>query len=273
MSIKKELREKSKMIKKKKNTLERKKKYFKKKLRKICSILNDLNITKKSIEQKERLVQNMESSLSKTLFKKQEKELTKVNNKLNKVIEKKDKNEKKLKETNKKIKELNDERFKMENDFNLYIEEQSTIMSNKFIKYIRNHIEDIGVEIKKTYKIEPKTLLIWCGKYTYYQPTGIIEIYELKKSFDAISEVYYYQGMKEYMYESIIVSSKDFYFKKKLYTIYTDDKGTIVNYTDWFKNYYNSFISNFSKKLKENYSFDEDLKLTIKGSYITLELV
>lgn len=237
MSIKNELK-----------ALKQKKKKLEKELTKICSTLDNLYVKKSSLVQTVDTLSMRTSSLAQTLLEEAQEELKKFNQEVSKVEAAKAEVSNELHKVKEKILEIEDQ-------FSLYINEQSSIMISTFIDYIKNHLKDISAEIKKTYQI----IEITHFKDDRYGgcdvPTGKIGIYdESNKSF--------------------IVTSRDFYFKHELYTL---DRGRydelICHETDWYTKYRDNFISLLAETLQKSYCFDEFFKLTIENSCFTLELV
>ena len=232
------------------NTLKRKEEDLEKRLREISSTLEKLHIKKSPILKKVETLSNRTSSLAQTLLEKAQEELEKVNQEVVRA-------ETSKAEVSKELNEIKQKIFKINNDFSIYIKIQSSMMASTFIEYVRNHLKEIGSEIKKTYNILEITKFYNSREYYgCYIPTGNIGIYD--------------ESIK-----SFIVISKNFYFKHKLYTLYIDDDfGELsCHRNDWYKNYRDNFILCLCETLQKNYCFDEDLKLTIEDSYFTLELV
>lgn len=229
-------------------TLRQKKEDLEKRLAEICSTLDNLYVQKSPIVQKVENLSTRTSSLAQTLLEKAQEELEKINQEVVRAETSKTEVSKELNEINQKI-------LERDNDFSLYIKEQSSVMISTFIEYIRTHLEDIGAEIEKTYRIVEVTQFRGDRYGGCDIPTGDIGIYdESNKSF--------------------IVISKDFYFKHTLYTIDRGFYNELICYkNDWYKNYRDNFISLLVETLQKNYCFDEVFKLTIENSYFTLELV
>ena len=124
-----------------------------------------------------------------------------------------------------------------------------------FLEYIGNHMEELGLEIKKTFSVIEVPQFRDDRYNGCYIPTGNIGIYdESNKTF--------------------IASSKDFYFKKELYSLSRDTYDSLIcTVTGWYEGYRDYFISYFLEALKESYTYGNYFKLTIESPYITLELV
>ena len=228
----------------KRSKLEREKNNLQKKL-------VSLNNQKETLNQKEKVLRNRTSCLATSTLKNVEKEL--------KELKKEEEQEKKvISKIENEMEETKESIFKLKNDdtLNFYIEECTSIMSSEFIEYIRNNIDNIGAEIKKIYKICPENVIHYWSGYSggHMIPSGKIGIYDVSIDIN----------------DHPLIISKGFNFKEKLYTY--ADGGVYIFYTDWFKSYYKTFISILNKKIKSKFCF-EDLKLTIKNSCITLELV
>lgn len=229
-------------------TLGREKEDLEKRVAKMCTTLDNLYAQKSPLVQKAEILSTRTSSLAQTLLEKVQEKLEKINQE---IVQAKTARTEAIKEWN----EINQKILERDSDFSLYIEEQSSMMISTFFEYVRSHLEDIGAEIKKTYRIMEVTRFQDDRHYGCDIPTGDIGIYdESNKSF--------------------IVISKDFYFKHTLYTITRGEYDALICHkTDWYKNYHDNFISLLTETLQNNYSFDEVLKLTIEKPYFTLELV
>lgn len=230
--------------------LEHSKELLEKDLEEFRNTINNLYNEKTSLDEKSRILGTKTSSLAKNLLEKVQKQLEELNQQIEQEEEKKSADEKKLNEINQEIWGLTD-------DPCLYIEEQSSNMVSAFLEYVGNNLEDIGSRIKSSYQIKEVTKF-YNDRYNGCDvPTGSIGIYDKTN-------------------QCFIVSSKDFYFEREIYSLDRDeyDDSLICKKTDWYRTYYNNFISTLIKSLKKNYCLDQTLKLTIEeASSFTLELV
>lgn len=219
-----------------------------KQLAEICSTLDKLYAQKVPLVQKAEILSTRTSSLAQTLLEKVQEELENVNQEIAQT-------ESRQAEVKKEIAENQQNILQREDDVGLYINEQSSIMVSTFFEYMRSHLEELGVEIKKNFRIMEVTRYKDDRYNGCHVPTGDIGIYDESK-------------------ETFIVSSNDFYFKNNLYTITRGQYDALVcNETEWYKAYRNQFISHLLETLEKSYTFGEFFKLTIEDSYFTLELV
>ena len=237
MSIKNEL-----------TTLRREREEMEGKLAEINLTLDKLYAKREPIAQKAESLRTRTSSLAETLLEKVQKKLKEVNKEIVRV-------EKKQVELKEEIEKNQQNILLREDDVGLYIEEQSSIMVCVFLEYIKDHLEYLGLEIEKTFRIMEVTSDRGDRTCECHVPTGNIGIYDESE-------------------ETFIVTSKDFYFEKKLFTITEDGYEMTCNKKEWYKAYHEQFVSHLLETLKKNYTYDEFFKLTIiKNSYFTLELV
>ena len=222
---------------------------LKKQLTDICSTLNKLYAQKASLVQKAETLSTRTSSLAQTLLEKVQGELENVNQEIVQA-------ESRQAEVKKEIAENQQNILQREDDVGLYIDEQSSIMISTFFEYMKSHLEELGTEIKKTFRIMEVTRYKNDRYYDCHVPTGYIGIYDESK-------------------ENFIVKSNDFYFKNDLYNLTRDAlyEALVCNETEWYKAYRNQFISHLLETLEKSYTFGEFFKLTIEDSYFTLELV
>lgn len=229
-------------------TLKRTREDFEKKLAEICSTLDNLYVKRAPLVQKAETLSTRTSSLAQTLLEKVQEELENVNQEIAQA-------EKRQTEVKKEIEEIQQNILQREDDAGLYINDQAPIMISTFLEYMRDHLEELGVEIKKTFRITEVAHFHndrYCGCYV---PTGNIGIYDESN-------------------ESFIVISKDFYFTKNLCTFTRGEYDELrCHYTEWYKAYRNHFISRLFETLEKNYTYGEFFKLTIEDPYFTLELV
>lgn len=237
MSVKEELIQ----LKETKRNLERKREEFELTLKK-------LNAKKNTATKKERELNTRSSSLAKELLKKVRDELVNV--------------EREIANTNSEYeslkKEIEENQINIsirEYDTKLYIHEQCTRMVADFNKYVEDHLEEIGMKIKKTfYIVEDMKEQRRQGLF----PTGNIGIVDNR-------------DCEEYNKSDFITISNEFYFENKLY--YESTGGWNYEMTKWYKNYREQFTLHLLEVLEKNCTWKEYFKLTIKDSCFTLELV
>lgn len=236
MSIKEEL-----------TTLKEEKEVFENTLAEINSALNKLIADRDAIVQKLETLKTKSSPLAKKILEKVQKELEEVNNKI--FLK-----EKLQEQTKKDIEECQQNILLRKEDAGFYIEEQSIMMISNFLDYIEKHLEDIGIKIKETFLIKEITSNIGDRSQDLNVPTGNIGIFVGSNNM-------------------LIAISKDFYFKKILYTTTAEGYWVKCNYTEWYETYYKNFVSFLLKTLKKNYTYGDFFNLTIEDSSFTLELV
>jgi len=133
--------------------------------------------------------------------------------------------------------------------------QQSNMMISTFLEYLKEHSEEIGLELKKTYGFIPVTSYENDRYGGCYVPTGNFGIYDKSTKL-------------------FVVSSSNFYFGKVLYTF---SRGTydelICHHSNWYKQYESRFVSVFLDTLANHYNYGETFKLTFNGCDFTLELV
>ena len=214
----------------------------------ITSTLESLYAQRDSLVQRLESLNGRTSSLAQTLLKKTQGELDSLNQQIAPVEKQKNELQTTLDKNEKAI-------FERENETDLYIQEQSKLIVSEFLEYLGNHLEDIGLEVQKTYRVMEVTKYKEDHYYGCDYPTGHIGIYDISA-------------------KAFIAQSKDFYFKN---TLCTFDRGEwdalYCHHTEWYKQYHACFIPEVIKNLKENYSYGEYFSLTITGSEFTLELV
>lgn len=201
--------------------------------------------------EKRKLLETRESDLAKLVLKRIKCEIDWVSKK---IIEQEELLEKLYAEKEEKQRKLSE----MEGDFSSYVEEQTTILISAFLGYIKNHLEDIGTEMVKTFTVreitDRKSERIGID---YEVPTGNVGVYDENKCcFVATTLV------------------GENYFKAQLYELHRysyDHMG--CQYTEWYKGYLKSFIDQFMEALQKEYCFADSLKLTINTPHFTLELV
>lgn len=221
---------------------------LRKQLENANSTLTTLSNSKSLSQQKVDNLKTRTSPLAKSLLEKAQEELDALNHEISSVQAQKAQLEKALAENQKNISEREDDTY-------LYIQEQSNMMVSTFLEYLRNHSEEIGLEINKTYSFIPITSYEDDRYGGCYAPTGNFGIYD-KTS------------------ESFIISSTNFYFTKLVCTYSRDSYDALVCHpTDWYKQYTTRFISMFIETLAEHYDYQEYFELTINGNDFTLELV
>jgi len=221
---------------------------LKKQLAEICSTLNNLYAKRAPLVQKAENLSTRTSSLEQTLLEKVQEELGNINQDIAQAKKRQAEIKKEL-ETNQQNILLKEDRV------SLYINAQSSTMVSTFFEYVRNHLEEFGGKIKKTFRIIEITHYEDDTYGGCYVPTGNFGIYdESNKSF--------------------IVSSKAFYFKKILCTFTRGEYEQPKCWrTEWYKAYRNLFVSHLLETLKKDYTCEKFFKLTIEDSCFTLELV
>lgn len=219
------------------------------KLKNVTSTLTTLSNSQSLLQQKVESFKTRTSPLAKSLLEKTQKELDTLNQEVSSVKEQKKQLEKALAENQKNISEREDDTL-------LYIQEQSNMIVSSFLKYLRNHSEEIGLEIKKVYSFLPITRREWYRGDLCDVPTGNLGIYDDNT-------------------KSFIVSSTDFYFTQSLYTLLFNNEYECseCHFSKWFMKYHKRFVSVFLETLAERYDYEECFKLTIDGNNFTLELV
>lgn len=236
MSIKDELK-----------TLESEREGLNEEERDTYSKLDKLYTQKVPIVQKAEILKTRTSSLAQKLLEIVQKELECINQEIVQVEKRKEEIRKELEENKKNI-------FLKEENPALYIEEQSSIMVFAFLEYIEKHLEEVGLEIQKTFHIAEITCDRGDRIDTCHVPTGNIGIYDENS-------------------KNFIVSSQEFYFRKKLFTITEESHGMYCHKTEWYEDYHKKFVSFLLETLEKNYTYGELFKLTIEDSSFTLELV
>lgn len=237
MSVKEELIQ----LKETKRDLEKKRK-------EIELTLKDLNSEKNTIIEKERELNTRGSSLAKELLKNVRDGLENV--------------ERQIANTNSEYeslkKEIEENQINIsirEDDAKLYIYEQCTRMVADFNKYVEDHLEEIGMKIKKTFYIVEE-MRQNCRQGLI--PTGNIGIVDNR---DCV----------EYNKKDYITISNEFYLKNKLY--YESWDGWHYEMTKWYESYREQFTLHLLEVLEKNCTWKEYFKLTIEDSCFTLELV
>ena len=214
----------------------------------ISSLLEDLNLEQEVIAEKVGILKNRTSTLAKVLLERTQQELDAINQEITTALEKKATIEQSLSETGLKI-------FERENSLTLYIQEQAHRMVSEFLDYVSEHLEDIGSEISKRYRIIEITQHQPDRYGSYYTPTGNIGIYDSADT-------------------SPIITSSNFYFKNPLYSLHRGDYDIVIcKDTEWYEEYRKEFVATIIETLKKEYNHDEFFKLTIDTSTFTLELV
>lgn len=229
--------------------LKHSKELLEKKSEEFRNTINNLYNEKTSLDEKSRILETKTSSLAKNLLEKVQKQLEELNQQIEQEEEKKSAVEKKLNEINQEIWGLTD-------DPSLYIKQQSSAMISAFLEYVVNNLEEIGSKFKTTYQIK-EVEEFYNDRYGGCDvPTGSIGIYDETN-------------------QCFVIYSKDFYFDREIYSLTRDEyyDTLVCNKTDWYRTYRDNFISTLVKDLKKSYGLDQTLKLTIKGSCFTLELV
>jgi len=221
---------------------------LRKELDDVTSTFTSLYNSKLLLEQKVENLRTRSSPLAKSLLEKAQKNLDALTLEVDAVQEQKAQLEQALAENQKNISER-------EEDFSLYIQEQSNMMISTFLEYLKEHSEEIGLELKKTYGFIPVTSYENDRYGGCYVPTGNFGIYDKST-------------------KSFVVSSSNFYFGKVLYTF---SRGTydelICHHSNWYKQYESRFVSVFLDTLANHYNYGETFKLTFNGCDFTLELV
>lgn len=145
----------------------------------------------------------------------------------------------------------------MENDVGLYVEEQASLLSKAFLEFVKEHQEELGADIKKTFLVKEITEKRSDRLGDCEIPTGNIGIYdESKKCFVATT-----------------LDGEPF-FGEKLYDILCDCYDhAICKHTEWYKKYLLNFKVRFFAFLQQQYCFEDSFELTINNPYFTLELV
>lgn len=217
----------------------------------ITSTLESLYSQRDFLVQRKESLVGRTSSLAQTLLGKTQGELDAQNQKISSAEKKKAELQITLDENENAISER-------ENNTTLYIQEQSKLIVFEFLRYLKTHSEEIGLELKKTYRVM-EVLKYEDDRYGgCYCPTGHVGIYDNST-------------------KTFIAQSKDFYFKNVLCTFKRGDLDDLhCHFTDWYKEYRSRFISEVIETLKKDYydySYDESFSLTITDSEFTLELV
>lgn len=237
MSLKKEL-----------DSLKKEKNNIRKRIAEITSQLDTLRLQQKEFEDQVANFSARTSSLAERLAKKYQTFANEVSKEISII-------KKTLDDLNSSLEKKQKEIDSREKNPTLYIQEQVEHMVSKTLEYIEAHFEEIGISIKRNFSISNITETVPDRYGDYTLPTGIICIYD-----DST--------------QSIIAKSRDFYFTQKLYDLSFDTAyyTTHCHTTDWFNEYYNKFKKHFLEELQHKYNYI-DLKLTIKNSGFTLELV
>lgn len=214
----------------------------------ISSLLDDLNFEQEPIAEKVEILKNRTSTLAKTLLERTQQELDAINQEITIALKKQANIERDLTETELKISER-------ENSLTFYIQEQANRMVSEFLKYVGEHLEDIGSEITKKYRIIEVTKHQPDRYGSYNIPTGNIGILDSDNT-------------------SPIVISSDFYFKNPLYSLHRGDYDIMIcKDTEWYEEYRQKFIAIILETLKKNYNYGEFFKLIIDTSGFTLDLM
>jgi len=219
------------------------------KLDSVTSALTSLSNSKLPLKQKVEDLRTRFSPLAKSLLEKTQKDLDALNQEIGTLEEQKTQLEQALSENQKQIVEK-------EEDYSSYIQEQSNMMVSAFLEYLKEHAEEIGLELKRTFSFLAVTTYEDDRYGGCYVPTGNFSIYD--------------QSTK-----SFIVSTKDFQFNKVLCNFSRGVLDELVcTYSDWYKQYQSSFVSVFFDTLAKQYNYEETFKLTISNNHdFTLELV
>lgn len=217
----------------------------------ITSTLESLYSQRDFLVQRKESLDGRTSSLAQTLLKKTQSELDAKNQEISLAEKKKAELQIALDQNEKAISDR-------ENNTVLYIQEQSKLIVLEFLRYLKTHSEEIGIELKKTYRIM-EVLEYENDRYGgCYTPTGHVGIYDIST-------------------KTFIAKSKDFYFKNLLCTYERGELDELhCHFTGWYKEYRSRFISEIIETLKKDYyyySYDETFSLTITDSEFTLELV
>lgn len=210
----------------------------------------DLEKDRKEIEEKLKVLKTKNSKLAKQIIETLEMGLSDIHHEIRV-------NEQVLANFKVSLNEIENKILERKEDTTLYIKEQSELMFNLFMKYLRQYAEDIGYEIKKVFVISTISKKEEDRYGAYYIPTGNIGIYVKNKE------------------EPPIAQSEGFYFKNNLYTLERDSYDAVTcTYTEWYNEYFKKFVSILLNTFEEKFD-SRDFKLTInkpKKSF-TLELV
>ena len=230
--------------------LKEKREVVRKNIEDLIAPIKSLKKQKSECEEKIKVLKTKKSGLAKMLIQDLEKELKQLNKTINFKEEEKTKLEVSLNEIENKIHERED-------DTTLYIQEQSNLIVDQFMTFIKNNLREIGMAMKKDYTIEGIIKRVDDRYGDYLIPTGNVGIFE--------------SGKRE-----IIAQSEGFYFKNNLYTLNRDDDYEYVKcqVTKWYEEYLEKFVSILLKTLEEKFDY-YDFKLTINKPQksFTLELV
>lgn len=163
--------------------------------------------------------------------------------------------EAKKEQKDRKLQEINSAIAERENETSIYIEEQVKRMVQIVLAYIKDYEYDIGRDLRREFSIHAEEAVVQERYGDYNIPTGKIIIHDEKRG--------------------PITATCDFYFKQELYTISREPnlEYVIVHQTEWYQKYFENFVQTFLKTLEKQYSNSKELKLTIRESGFTLELV
>ena len=230
------------------DALELEKEEHTRELEQIIEELNVLYSKQKPLVEKEEQLKLRKSSLATRLLENVQNNLDSINKEI------KDKEAQLIKVKN-KLCDINDRIKVITTDFTLYIEEQASKMVSDFCEYVLSNLDEIGIQIHKSYQIS-EIEEVCSSRYGMYTiPTGFFAIHD--KSND-----------------SIIVKSVDFFFENDLYTLELGLHDSVVCIkTSWYKSYYDSFILAFERKLMDTKQLDEFFTVTFSKTDFTLELV
>ena len=221
---------------------------LRKELEDVNSTFTSLYNSKLLLEQKVESLRTRTSALAKSLLEKAQKDLDALTLEVDAVQEQKTQLEQALEENQKNISER-------EEDFSLYIQEQSNMMVSTFLEYLKSHSEEIGLELRKTYSFIPVTSYQKDRYGGCHVPTGNFGIYDTTT-------------------KTFVISSSNFYFGKVLYTFSRGTYDELICHTsNWYKQYKSRFVSVFLDTLAEHYNYGKTFKLTFNGRDFTLELV
>lgn len=217
-------------------------------LDKVCKNLEELykrrDFLKKQIEQ----LKAKTSQLARRIEKGVKEELGALETQIKRVEAEKEQKDRELQEINSAIAER-------ENETSIYVKEQVKRMVSIVLAYIKDYEYEIGRDFQREFSIHAEEVVVQERHGDYKIPTGKIIIHDEKRG--------------------PITATCDFYFKQELYTISRAPilEYVIVHQTKWYQKYFENFVQTFLKTLEKQYSYSEELKLTIGECGFTLELV
>lgn len=250
-----ELREEIEKEKGELKTTEEKEASLKNELNECTSALRELQEQKSNIRKKLVVLRSRRSGLAKILFEEIKNEYKNIEQVISSKKNEKGEIQQALNSIQKSMEELKKNIKQKEEEPDIYIDIQCSIMVNEFITYMKKNIKEFGREITKEFYIKDVTKTF---RYVHYGstevPTGNIGIYDMSK-------------------ETFIVISSDFYFDIELFKHLGPDwyNCPMCIDTTWYCEYQKKFKSELLKILKKEFNIDE-FELTIKDEGFTLDL-